>query len=30
MFTTSSIASLDTDMVKAARKMGIAITGATL
>ena len=30
MFTTSSLASLDTDMVKAARKMGIAITGATL
>lgn len=30
MFTTSSLASLDADMVKAARKMGIAITGATL
>ena len=30
MFMTSSIASLDTEMVKAARKMGIAITGATL
>ena len=28
MVTTSSIASLDTEMVKTARKMGIAITGA--